>query len=72
MFEGILIFFMFRHFFWNKLRSMVDNEGTTVFMTCSDEIDVKYADIVGYLRNGNETVGTIPKVIDARVIFQVK
>lgn len=31
---------------------MVDNEGTTVFMTCADEVDVKYADTVGYLRNG--------------------
>lgn len=31
---------------------MVDGDGTTVLMTCSDEVDVKYADIVGYLRNG--------------------
>ncbi len=31
---------------------MVDDEGTTILMTCSDEIDVKYGDVVGYLRNG--------------------
>lgn len=43
---------LFRHFLWLKLRSMVDNDGTTVFMTCSDEVDVKYADTVGYLRDG--------------------
>ncbi|KAJ6633827.1 putative ABC transporter ATP-binding protein YvfR [Pseudolycoriella hygida] len=42
---------LYRHFFWQKLRSMV-NEGTTVFMTCSDEIDVKYADVFAYLRDG--------------------
>lgn len=39
---------------------MVDNDGTTVFMTCSDEIDVKYADIIGYLRNGNLNLVNLP------------
>lgn len=42
----------FRQFFWQIMRNLVDNEEKTVFMTCSDEIDVKYADTVGYLRNG--------------------
>lgn len=49
--NSIRVFYVFRHFIWLKLRAMA-NEGTTIFMTCSDEADVKYADTVGYLRNG--------------------
>lgn len=51
---------MYRNFFWKKLREMVDNDRATIFMTCSDEVDVKHADIVGYLRNG---------IVDCRFIL---
>ncbi|XP_037034865.1 ABC transporter G family member 23-like [Bradysia coprophila] len=51
---------LYKRFFWQKLRFMVDNEKTTILMTCCDEVDVKYADTVGYLRNGQIIIEESP------------